>query len=178
MEKGYLAGLYSRHEMERPKEKTRTKTQPPPSARNITLSRIKPSRNRNDQIRRHEQRTLQPMTLAVLNEVVNEEHRNEEDRDLEAIEVERHGLVTEPAPADDDHEGQDEEGDLHGGADGDADGEVHLVFDCDGHGGRVFCVLSAEVKDVLKTGVYGPAALPTMGSKIKPTNSSDTASVM
>lgn len=53
------------------------------------------------------------MTFAVLNEVVDQKHGDEEYRDLESVEVEGHSVVAETAPADDYHEGKNEQSDLH-----------------------------------------------------------------
>jgi hypothetical protein len=50
---------------------------------------------------------------AYLNEVVDEDNGDEENGDLEAVEVESHVLrLAETDPADNDHEREDEEGDL------------------------------------------------------------------
>lgn len=50
--------------------------------------------------------------------------------------MEGHGLAHDPA--EDDEEGGHEERDLHGAADGDVDGEVHLALVGDDYRGDVF----------------------------------------
>ena len=48
-----------------------------------------------------------------MNEVVDEDDGNEKNSDLETVEVERHILgLAETTPANDDHEGEDQEGNL------------------------------------------------------------------
>lgn len=80
--------------------------------------------------------TLKVVALAVLDEVVDDQHGDEEDDRLEALEVQSHGLVNDPA--EDDKEGGDEKSDLHGAADCDVDGQVHLALVCNDDGCHVF----------------------------------------
>jgi hypothetical protein len=79
---------------------------------------------------------LEVVALAVLDEVVDDQHGDEEDDRLEALEVQSHGLVHDPPK--DDKEGGDEESNLHGAADCDVDGQVHLALVCDDDGCHVF----------------------------------------
>ena len=79
---------------------------------------------------------LEVVALAVLDEIVDDQHGDEEDDRLEALEVQSHGLVHDPA--EDDKEGGDEKSDLHGAADCDVDGQVHLALVCDDDGCHVF----------------------------------------
>lgn len=97
---------------------------------------LTPRASSNNSIKADEQPPLEPVTLAIGDEIVGQQHGDKHDGHLEHVEAQVHVLLAE-TPADDDEEGDEEEGDLHAGADGDADGEVHLVLDGDGHGGGV-----------------------------------------
>lgn len=79
---------------------------------------------------------LEVVALAVLNEVVDNQDGDEEDHGLEALEVEGHGLVHDPA--EDNEERSDKEGDLHRGSNGHVDSEVHLALVSDHDGCDVF----------------------------------------
>ena len=81
------------------------------------------------------QDALEVVGLAVLDQHRDDERGQEEGDGLEGLKVERHVAVHDPA--EDDEEGGDEEGDLQAAADGDADGEVHLVLVRDNDGGNV-----------------------------------------
>lgn len=82
---------------------------------------------------------LEVIALTVLNEVVDNQNGDEENHGLEALEVERHWLVHDPA--ENDKEWGNEEGDLHGAANGDVDSQIHLALVCDNDGRDVFgCV--------------------------------------
>jgi hypothetical protein len=91
---------------------------------------------RDDSVDTNAHGALEIVALAVLDQVVDNQHRDEEDHRLEALEVQRHGLVHDPAK--NNQERSDEERDLHGGSDGHVDGEVHLALVCDDDGGDVF----------------------------------------
>lgn len=113
------------------------------------------------------------MTLAILNEVVDQQHCNEQYCNLEAIKVEGHGIVAETAPTDDNHERENEQSDLHTGSDGNTNCKIHLVFDCDGDSGSMFWMILALLQSKRGRDEYLPAAFPTMGTRIRPTNSSE-----
>jgi len=92
----------------------------------------------NNEIAHHQHHSLEPMGFAILDEVIDKNNGNEKHRDLEAIEVERHvSRLPKTDPANDNHERQDEQRNLQTGTDGNADGEIHFVFDGDGDGGGV-----------------------------------------
>lgn len=79
------------------------------------------------------------MTFAVLNEVVYQKNSDKEYCDLEAVEVESHGVVAQSDPADYDHQRENKEGDLHTRANGDTNREIHFVLDGDGDSCCVLC---------------------------------------
>lgn len=89
----------------------------------------------NDGVDTNAHGALEVVALSVLDQVVDDQDGDEEDHSLEALEVESHGLVHDPA--EDDEEGSDEESDLHGRSDGDVDSEVHLALVCDNDSGDV-----------------------------------------
>ncbi|KAH6607600.1 hypothetical protein Trco_003913 [Trichoderma cornu-damae] len=90
----------------------------------------------DDGIEADQKEAFQPMALSVANEIVDQQHGDEHDGNLEGVEAQVH-LVVAHAPADDDQQGDEKQGDLHAGSDGDANGKVHLVLDGDGDGGGV-----------------------------------------
>lgn len=98
------------------------------------------------------------MALAVGDEVVDEEDGDEQDGDLEGVEAQGH-LVHAHAPADDDEQWDDEKGDLHAGANSDANGQIHLVLDGDGDGGGVLGGVAddREQDQADELGADGPA---------------------
>lgn len=74
-----------------------------PRSAGDTGSRIVPGGDGDDEIEALEQDALEPVTLSVGDEVVHEQDGDEYDGDLEAVEGESHGVVTEN-PAEDDDE--------------------------------------------------------------------------
>jgi hypothetical protein len=74
---------------------------------------IEPRADRDDDVDCHQQNSLKPVTFAVLNKIVDQKHSDEKHCDLEAIEVESHGVVAETAPTDNNHERENEKSDLH-----------------------------------------------------------------
>jgi hypothetical protein len=83
------------------------------SSNQVACCGIEPCADRDDDVNCHQQNSLKPMTLAVLDEVVDQEDSDEEYCDLEAVEVKSHGVFSKTAPADDNHERKHEESDLH-----------------------------------------------------------------
>lgn len=87
-------------------------------------------------MRQHERRnlhsqahcSLEPVALAVLDEVVHHEDAEEEHDRFEALEVQVHRLIDDPA--ENDEEWRNEDGDLKGAADCDTDREIHLALVC------------------------------------------------
>lgn len=86
----------------------------------------------NDGVNTQTHGALQVVALSVLDEVVHNQDGNEKDDGLETLEVQRHGLVHDPA--EDNEEGSHEKGDLHRAADGHVDSEIHLALVCDDDG--------------------------------------------
>jgi len=92
------------------------------------------------------------VALAVLDQVVHDKHAEEEDDGLEALEVQRHRLVDDPAQ--DDQERGDEERDLHAAADGDVDCEIHLALVRDNDGCDMLgCVADDRQEDQTDEGL-------------------------
>jgi hypothetical protein len=73
------------------------------------------------------------VTLAIADQVVDEQNRYEENCDLEDIEAQSH-IFDAHGPSDDNEEGNQEQRDLHAGADCHPNGQVHLVLDGDCYG--------------------------------------------
>lgn len=92
--------------------------------------------NGNNGIQANEQEPLEPMALAVANQIVGEENGNKHYGDLKLVEAQIH-LDAAHAPADDDEKRNEKEGNLHAGANSDTNGEIHLILDGDGDGGGV-----------------------------------------
>jgi hypothetical protein len=101
----------------------------------VCVIRVDEERKRNDGVDTNTHGTLEVVTLSVLDEVVNDQNRDEEDNGLEALEVQGHRLVHDPAKKYE--EGSDEKRDLHGGSDGHVDSEIHFALVCDDDSGDV-----------------------------------------
>lgn len=106
---------------------------------------VDPECNGNDGVQANAHAALQVVALSVLDQVVDNQHTQEEDDSLEALEVKSHLLAHDPS--EDDKEWGNEEGDLHGTSNGNADSEVHLVLVCDDHGGDVLGSVSDNRKE-------------------------------
>ena len=92
------------------------------------------------------------VALAVLDQVVHDKHAEEEDDGLEALEVQRHRLVDDPAQYD--QERGDEERNLHAAADGDVDREIHLALVRDNDGCDMLgCVTDDRQEDQTDEGL-------------------------
>jgi hypothetical protein len=100
-----------------------------------SVVRVDVERKRNDGVNANAHGALEVVALSVLDQVVDNQDRDEEDHRLEALEVESHGLSHDPS--ENDEERSNEEGDLHGGSDGDVDSEVHLALVRDDDSGDV-----------------------------------------
>ena len=95
----------------------------------FTLARrigIEKRSNSNDDIRSNEQRAFEVIALTIENQKVDNEGSDKQTDSLEQREVERHGLIEDPAEQHDDR--RNEQRDLDGRADGHADRQVHLVL--------------------------------------------------
>lgn len=79
--------------------------------------------------------SLKPVGLSVLQQVVADKDSDEEDGSLKGGEVQRHGLVDDPA--ENDQEGGEEKGNLQRGADSHSDSQIHLILDSHNHGSHV-----------------------------------------
>lgn len=88
--------------------------------------RVDVERNTDDDICAETHVSFQIVALSVLDEVVDDQHTDKEDDSLEALEVQRHVLSDDPT--ENDHEGSDEESDLHRASNGNSDGQIHLVL--------------------------------------------------
>lgn len=97
------------------------------------------------------------MALAIANEIIHQEDSDKHDGDLEQVEAEVHFLVAH-APADDDKERNEEQSDLHAGANGHANGEIHLVLDGDGYSGGVLGGISDNGQENETDKLLGQAA--------------------
>lgn len=82
-----------------------------------------PGAHGNDEVQTHQEHPFQPVAFAVADEVVNQQNRDKHHDHLEYVEAERH-VIDVHAPAYDDDERDDEQGDLHAGADSDANGQI------------------------------------------------------
>lgn len=82
--------------------------------------------NRNDNVGSNQHGTLEPVGLAVTNNVVENHDRHEKNAGLKGAEQKTHGLSHNPAK--NDEEGSQEEGNLQGRANGNTDSKVHLVL--------------------------------------------------
>mmetsp|Transcript_49835 Transcript_49835/g.111949 ORF Transcript_49835/g.111949 Transcript_49835/m.111949 type:complete len:274 (-) Transcript_49835:177-998(-) len=91
-----------------------------------------PANYSDDRVGGHEHGAFEPVRGAVVQHAPREEDGQQQHRRVKGPEVERHRHVVDPA--DDDREGDDEEGDLRGGANGNADGQIHLPLCRDSHG--------------------------------------------
>eukprot|EP00425_Heterocapsa_triquetra_P002365 CAMPEP_0195063558 /NCGR_PEP_ID=MMETSP0448-20130528/9898_1 /TAXON_ID=66468 /ORGANISM="Heterocapsa triquestra, Strain CCMP 448" /LENGTH=130 /DNA_ID=CAMNT_0040094471 /DNA_START=249 /DNA_END=639 /DNA_ORIENTATION=+ len=83
-------------------------------------------RGGNHEVGEDEHRPLQPMRATVHHQEPDADDREEEDRCLKDVEVQGHRLP-ERDPANHHAERDDEDGDLHRGADGAAQRDLHLV---------------------------------------------------
>lgn len=109
------------------------------------LARVIESANSNNHIRSNKQTALEIIAATVEDQKIDDESRGEQADGFEQVEVQAHVRVKDPAEEDDD--GGDEEGDLDARADGDADGQVHFVLACDGHGCDVLGCVADDGED-------------------------------
>lgn len=107
----------------------------------ITLARllvqavVEAERRRDDGVAADEQRALHPVAAPVQQHEGADEDGEQQHADLEGLEVEGEGLPD--GPADDHEDGDDEHGDLGGGPDADAEGDVQAVLPREDEGGRL-----------------------------------------
>lgn len=95
-----------------------------------------------DYLRSQAHGALEVVALAVLNQVIDNQDRDEEDDGLEALEVQSHGLTHDPA--ENNEEGGNEKRNLHGAANCNINGQVHLALVRNDNGGDVFSGVSND----------------------------------
>mmetsp|Transcript_17888 Transcript_17888/g.51493 ORF Transcript_17888/g.51493 Transcript_17888/m.51493 type:complete len:272 (-) Transcript_17888:538-1353(-) len=88
-----------------------------------------PEGRADDDVGGDKHRPLQPVRLRVAEAERCHQEGREQQTDLEHLEVQVEGLAE--GPAEEDHNGHDEHGDLRGRADGDPHREVELAFTCE-----------------------------------------------